>query len=140
MLAAIKRGKGTAAARPPGRVSEKIVHGHRPLIPRAGGSGNFLYVSLQMLLDLEKEIINFAAQLGFHFDVKWMSQQLRAIEINPYAFELAQVSVQIGPSGHGLPIVHNAVQNPKRFLTRRMRPAILGFRALQEPMVNRNWV
>ena len=62
----------------------------------ACGSGNFLYVSLQMLLGLEKEIINFAAQLGFQFDVEVGVQQLRAIEINPYAFELAQVSVQIG--------------------------------------------
>ncbi len=62
----------------------------------ACGSGNFLYVSLQMLLDLEKEVINFAAPLGFRFDLEVGVQQLRAIEINPYAFELAQVSVQIG--------------------------------------------
>ncbi|MCL4788496.1 MAG: class I SAM-dependent DNA methyltransferase, partial [Verrucomicrobia bacterium] len=62
----------------------------------ACGSGNFLYVALQMLLDLEKEVINFAAQLGFRFEPEVSVQQLRAIEINPYAFELAQVSVQIG--------------------------------------------
>jgi len=62
----------------------------------ACGSGNFLYVSLQMLLGLEKEVINFAAQLGFRFELEVSVQQLRAIEINPYAFELAQVSVQIG--------------------------------------------
>lgn len=62
----------------------------------ACGSGNFLYVSLQMLLDLENEVINFAAQLGFRFELEVGVQQLRAIEINPYAFELAQVSVQIG--------------------------------------------
>ena len=62
----------------------------------ACGSGNFLYVSLQMLLDLEKEVITFATQLGFQFEPEVSVQQLRAIEINPYAFELAQVSVQIG--------------------------------------------
>ncbi|HEY9171905.1 MAG TPA: DNA methyltransferase [Verrucomicrobiae bacterium] len=62
----------------------------------ACGSGNFLYVALQMLLDLEKEVIHFAAQLGFRFDPEVSVQQLRAIEINPYAFELAQVAVQIG--------------------------------------------
>ena len=62
----------------------------------ACGSGNFLYVALQMLLDLEKEVINFAAQLGLRFELEVSVQQLRAIEINPYAFELAQVSVQIG--------------------------------------------
>ena len=62
----------------------------------ACGSGNFLYVSLQMLLDLEKEVIAFAAQLGLRFEPEVSVQQLRAIEINSYAFELAQVSVQIG--------------------------------------------
>ena len=69
--------------------------GIRVLDP-ACGSGNFLYVSLRLLLDLEKEVIAFGTEL----DVKvepWVSvQQLSAIEINPYAFELAQVSVQIG--------------------------------------------
>ncbi len=62
----------------------------------ACGSGNFLYVSLQLLLDLEKEIVTCATQLGFKLAPQVSVQQLRAIEINPYAFELAQVSVQIG--------------------------------------------
>src|ERR1017187_2852054 len=62
----------------------------------ACGSGNFLYVSLQLLLALEKEVITFAEQLGFSFPPEVSVQQLRAIEINAYAFELAQVSVQIG--------------------------------------------
>lgn len=62
----------------------------------ACGSGNFLYVSLQLLLDLEKEVITFATQLGFKFDLRVSVQQLKAIELNAYAFELAQVAVQIG--------------------------------------------
>jgi type II restriction/modification system DNA methylase subunit YeeA len=62
----------------------------------ACGSGNFLYVSLQLLLDLEKELITFATQLGFRFEPRVDVQQLKAIELNAYAFELAQVSVQIG--------------------------------------------
>jgi type II restriction/modification system DNA methylase subunit YeeA len=62
----------------------------------ACGSGNFLYVSLQMLLDLEKELVTYGTQLGFKLAPQVSVQQLRAIEINPYAFELAQVSVQIG--------------------------------------------
>jgi hypothetical protein len=62
----------------------------------ACGSGNFLYVSLQMLLDLEKEVITFAATLGFQFTPEVGVHQLRAFEINPYAYELAQVTVQIG--------------------------------------------
>jgi type II restriction/modification system DNA methylase subunit YeeA len=49
-----------------------------------------------MLLDLEKEIITFATMLGFKFAPEVGVQQLRAIEINPYAYELAQVTVQIG--------------------------------------------
>jgi len=62
----------------------------------ACGSGNFLYVSLKLLLDLEKEVIAFAAQLGFSFRPRVNVQQLKAIELNAYAFELAQVAVQIG--------------------------------------------
>jgi type II restriction/modification system DNA methylase subunit YeeA len=62
----------------------------------ACGSGNFLYVSLQMLLDLEKEVITFATSLGLTFTPEVGVHQLRAFEINPYAYELAQVTVQIG--------------------------------------------
>ncbi|HMO64381.1 MAG TPA: class I SAM-dependent DNA methyltransferase, partial [Verrucomicrobiota bacterium] len=62
----------------------------------ACGSGNFLYVALQLLLDLEKEVITHAAQLGFRLAPRVGVPQLRALEINPYAYELAQVSVQIG--------------------------------------------
>jgi hypothetical protein len=62
----------------------------------ACGSGNFLYVALKLLLDLEKELIAFATQLGFTFKPRVNVQQLKAIEINSYAFELAQVAVQIG--------------------------------------------
>ena len=62
----------------------------------ACGSGNFLYVSLRLLLDLEKEIIALGTEFGAKLVPLVSVQQLRAIEINPYAFELAQVSVQIG--------------------------------------------
>jgi len=62
----------------------------------ACGSGNFLYVSLRLLLALEKEVIASATQLGFHFEPTVNVQQLKAIELNAYAFELAQASVQIG--------------------------------------------
>jgi hypothetical protein len=62
----------------------------------ACGSGNFLYVSLQLLLGLEKEVISFGTEIGVPVKSRVSVQQLKAIEINPYAFELAQVSVQIG--------------------------------------------
>ena len=41
----------------------------------------------------KKEVIAFATQLGFKLQPRVSVQQLKAIEINPYAFELAQVSV-----------------------------------------------
>ena len=62
----------------------------------ACGSGNFLYVSLQLLLDLEKEVVTLATRLDHRMTPAVGVHQLKAIEINPYAFELAQVAVQIG--------------------------------------------
>jgi type II restriction/modification system DNA methylase subunit YeeA len=95
LAAAYAKGKGTPAHR--ARL-EGFLQKLRAIIvlDPACGSGNFLYVSLQMLLDLEKEVITFAAQLGFQFKPEVGVHQLRAIEINPYAYELAQVTVQIG--------------------------------------------
>jgi type II restriction/modification system DNA methylase subunit YeeA len=63
----------------------------------ACGSGNFLYVTLQKLKDLEKEVVVWAMEhdLPSYFPGvgPW---QLYGIEINPYAFELAQMTVWIG--------------------------------------------
>jgi hypothetical protein len=47
-------------------------------------------------LDLEKAVNAFATQLGLLFEPTVSVHQLKAIELNAYAFELAQVSVQIG--------------------------------------------
>lgn len=92
---AYAKGKGSAAQRDKLAVFQKKLAGTVVLDP-ACGSGNFLYVALQLLLGLEKEVLAYATQLGFKFQPKVGVQQLRAIEINPYAYELAQVSVQIG--------------------------------------------
>ena len=89
------KGEGTPAERDRLAAFQNDLAGLIVLDP-ACGSGNFLYVSLRMLLDLEKEVINFAAQLGFQLTPQVSVRQLAAIEINPYAFELAQVSAQIG--------------------------------------------
>ncbi|MBA2781700.1 MAG: class I SAM-dependent DNA methyltransferase [Rubrobacteraceae bacterium] len=63
----------------------------------ACGSGNFLYVSLKQLLDLEKEVSTFAEKLGIgHFFPEVSPEQLWGIETSPYAHELAQVVVWIG--------------------------------------------
>jgi len=92
---AYAKGQGTPAQRDKLAAFQKKPAAVSVLDP-ACGSGNFLYVSLQLLLDLEKEAVTYATQLGFKLAPQVSVQQLRAIEINPYAFELAQVSVQIG--------------------------------------------
>jgi len=76
----------------------------------ACGSGNFLYVSLQKLKDLEKEVILYAMDRGLGAFLPLVGPwQLRGIEINPYAFDLAQMTVWIGwlqwirTNGFGVP-------------------------------------
>jgi len=63
----------------------------------ACGSGNFLYVTLQKLKELEQEVSGFAAENGFSGLLPIVGPwQLHGIEINPYAYELAQLVVWIG--------------------------------------------
>ena len=77
----------------------------------ACGSGNFLYVALRLLLDLQNEVINFSDEMGAgRFFVSVTPNQLHGIEINEYAHELAQVTIQIGyiqwlrDNGYGQPV------------------------------------
>ena len=92
---AIKKGKGGKEQRELVAAFLQKLSSITVLDP-ACGSGNFLYVALQLLLDLEKEVVTLAAQMDFDFKPQVDVRQLKAIEINPYAYELAQVSVQIG--------------------------------------------
>ncbi len=76
----------------------------------ACGSGNFLYVALKRLLDLEKEVSIFAATNGLSGLLPQVHPgQLYGIEINTYAHELASVVVWIGyiqwlhENGFGIP-------------------------------------
>jgi type II restriction/modification system DNA methylase subunit YeeA len=63
----------------------------------ACGSGNFLYVALRELLNLEKEVITLSADLGVGaFFPSASPSQLFGIEINEYAHELAQATIWIG--------------------------------------------
>ncbi len=63
----------------------------------ACGSGNFLYLALRQLLDLEKEVINLAGSLGDTAALPAVSpEQLHGIEISAYAHELAQTTIWIG--------------------------------------------
>jgi type II restriction/modification system DNA methylase subunit YeeA len=71
--------------------------GQVKVLDPACGSGNFLYVTLQKLKDLEKEVILYGMERGFPAFIPHVGPwQLYGIEINPYAFELAQMSVWIG--------------------------------------------
>lgn len=66
------------------------------ILDPACGSGNFLYVAINLLLDLEKEAIAYAATRGLGLLPQVRPTQLAGIEINPYAQQLAQVVVWIG--------------------------------------------
>jgi SAM-dependent methyltransferase len=66
------------------------------ILDPACGSGNFLYVALHLLLDLEKEVIAYAARQGIGLFPQVRPTQLAGIEINPYAQELASVVIWIG--------------------------------------------
>src|ERR1035437_1456072 len=63
----------------------------------AGGSGNFLFVTLQKLLDLERDVNHFLSDHGFTPQFPQVGpRQLYYIEIDPYAHDLAQTVVWIG--------------------------------------------
>ncbi|MGC9397087.1 MAG: class I SAM-dependent DNA methyltransferase, partial [Anaerolineae bacterium] len=103
----------------------------------ACGSGNFLYVALRLLLDLEKKVIILAGQLGAgHFFPSVSPEQLHGIEINAYAQELAQVTIWIGyiqwmrENGFGFPSepILKPLDNIKRM------DAILAFDADGRPV------
>ena len=80
------------------------------VLDAACGSGNFLYVALQLLLDLQNEVISFSDEMGAgRFFISVSPTQLHGIELNEYAHELAQVTIWIGyiqwlvSNGYGLP-------------------------------------
>ncbi len=63
----------------------------------ACGSGNFLYVALRELLDLQKTVISWANRYTLPpIPLTVTPQQLYGIEINVYAHELAQITTWIG--------------------------------------------
>ena len=63
----------------------------------ACGSGNFLYLALQSLKDLEHRVQLEAEALGFQRAFPDIGPaNVKGLEINPYAAELARISVWIG--------------------------------------------
>ena len=72
------------------------LRGFKVLDP-ACGSGNFLYLALQALKDIEHRVQLEAEALGFQRAFPEIGPgSVKGIEINPYAAELARVSVWIG--------------------------------------------
>jgi hypothetical protein len=68
------------------------------VLDAACGSGNFLYLALRALKDLEHRANLDAEALGLHrqLTIETSPDNVRGIEINAYAAELARVTVWIG--------------------------------------------
>lgn len=65
----------------------------------ACGSGNFLYIALELLHELEKEVLLALADVErgqMSLTIRVGPHMVRGIEINPFAQELAQVTIWIG--------------------------------------------
>lgn len=78
---------------------EQMLHQLRSVkvLDPACGSGNFLYVSLGLLLDLEKEVINHPLWVGLTQPLPEVHpRQLYGIEVNEIAHALASIVVWIG--------------------------------------------
>ena len=85
----------------------------------ACGSGNFLYLALQSLKDLEHQSTLEAEHMGLEASFAAMHvgvHCVRGIELNPYAAELARVTVWIGEIQwmirHGIPPSKNPILKP----------------------------
>jgi len=67
------------------------------ILDPACGSGNFLYVALERLLDLEKDVLTYRANAGLPMGYPLVRpHQVMGLEINEYAQQLAQVAIWIG--------------------------------------------
>lgn len=105
-LALLPERAGAAGTRQRAQVSAAMLKGLQDfaaeiasvqVLDPACGSGNFLYVALRELLDLEKEVINFAAECdlsGFFPSVG--PEQMQGLELNEFAAQLAPITVNIG--------------------------------------------
>jgi type II restriction/modification system DNA methylase subunit YeeA len=84
------------------------------ILDPACGSGNFLYVTMRRLKDLEKDVLVESRHRGLkEFDLAVGPHQLHGIEKNPYAFDLAQMTIWIGylqwQRDNGFPINHEPI-------------------------------
>ena len=88
------------------------------VLDAACGSGNFLYVALKTLKDIERRVNTEAEQLGLQrqIGIECGPANVLGIELDPYAAELARVTVWIGEIQwmlqNGYPIADNPILKP----------------------------
>lgn len=114
-------GKGSKSARDEAQAAFirfiQRLKAYRVLDP-ACGSGNFLYLALKTLKDLEHRANLEAEALGLHRElaVETSPANVLGIELNPYAAELARVTVWIGEIqwmlAHGYALRHDPILQP----------------------------
>jgi type II restriction/modification system DNA methylase subunit YeeA len=126
--------KDRGAATKDRQTAERLFQGFLERLSRirvldpACGSGNFLYLALQALKDLEHRAMLEAEALGLqrHFPAVGPECVL-GIELNPYAAELARVTVWIGEIQwmlkHGFGLNRNPILRPLQ--TIQCRDAVL---------------
>lgn len=79
----------------------------------ACGSGNFLFMSLRALKDVEQRVMVEAEELGLPRQVPGVGpRQVRGIELNEYAAELARITVWIGELQWMIQNGYGARKNP----------------------------
>ena len=107
----------------------------------ACGSGNFLYIALRALLDLEKQVIDYAAEQGWYDMMPVVSpSQMSGIELDHYAAELAKTALWIGyiqwHEMNGFRYRRDPILTPLD--TIRRMDAILGLRCRWQCLWNRS--
>lgn len=106
---------------------------YRVLDP-ACGSGNFLYLALKALKDLEHRANLEAESLGLHRElaIETSPANVLGIELNPYAAELARVTVWIGEIqwmlSHGYSLRRDPILRPLDHIENR--DAVLEYRKI----------